>query len=432
VDGRFGQSSFDLISWANHSSHEKHANGPHEVTPHRLPSTPPVPPPLAPSVLLSAFPVDPEAVGPTQKRRIDTEEGWGPGSPPTPGPGKPPEAMGEEAMGPGPLEPLWAGLGPALLGHESGSCLVTLWRVPRGPCWPQRLQPSASCRPPAASRVPAGLAEVPVHGDAWRRDRQTWPELTRAHFVPGLGDSPLGSWWPPCAPEPGKEPVPPQPRRGRVNDVFAEASGLAVLRPLQPAHWARAAHSLGETGRVREPRPGSRFRSQQPLRRCVSAVAQPGLAERLLLCLHWYPARGSCASQTWPLTQERNVVMGACCCPEDAVSEPQAAPSAPEKPPGTAILCNTCGNVCRGEVLRVQNKYFHIQCFICKACGCDLAEGGFFVRQGEYICTQDYQRLYGTRCFSCDRFIEGEVVSALGKTYHPDCFVCAVCRCSSS
>ncbi|KAM4854442.1 actin-binding LIM protein 2 isoform 5-T5 [Thomomys bottae] len=99
-----------------------------------------------------------------------------------------------------------------------------------------------------------------------------------------------------------------------------------------------------------------------------------------------------------------------------------------EQPSSTAILCNTCGNVCRGEVLRVQNKYFHIKCFVCKACGCDLAEGGFFVRQGEHICTQDYQRLYGTRCFSCDRFIEGEVVSALGKTYHPDCFVCAVCR----
>ncbi|XP_043429005.1 actin-binding LIM protein 2 isoform X16 [Prionailurus bengalensis] len=112
----------------------------------------------------------------------------------------------------------------------------------------------------------------------------------------------------------------------------------------------------------------------------------------------------------------------------DTVSEPQAAHSPLEKSPSTAILCNTCGNVCKGEVLRVQNKYFHIKCFVCKACGCDLAEGGFFVRQGEYICTRDYQRLYGTRCFSCDRFIEGEVVSALGKTYHPDCFVCAVCR----
>uniref|UniRef100_A0A8C8WHY9 Actin-binding LIM protein 2 n=1 Tax=Panthera leo TaxID=9689 RepID=A0A8C8WHY9_PANLE len=110
-----------------------------------------------------------------------------------------------------------------------------------------------------------------------------------------------------------------------------------------------------------------------------------------------------------------------------AVSEPQAAHSPLEKSPSTAILCNTCGNVCKGEVLRVQNKYFHIKCFVCKACGCDLAEGGFFVRQGEYICTRDYQRLYGTRCFSCDRFIEGEVVSALGKTYHSDCCACDVC-----
>ncbi|XP_056658369.1 actin-binding LIM protein 2 isoform X12 [Monodelphis domestica] len=113
---------------------------------------------------------------------------------------------------------------------------------------------------------------------------------------------------------------------------------------------------------------------------------------------------------------------------EETVSQQQAVHSHLEKPSSTAILCNTCGNVCKGEVLRVQNKYFHIKCFVCKACGCDLAEGGFFVRQGEYICTLDYQRLYGTRCFSCDQFIEGEVVSALGKTYHPDCFVCAVCR----
>nr|XP_032623128.1 actin-binding LIM protein 2 isoform X7 [Chelonoidis abingdonii] len=110
------------------------------------------------------------------------------------------------------------------------------------------------------------------------------------------------------------------------------------------------------------------------------------------------------------------------------VSQPQAVHSHLEKPSGTEILCNNCGNPCKGEVLRVQNKYFHIKCFVCKVCGCDLAQGGFFVRQGDYICTLDYQRLYGTRCISCDEFIEGEVVSALGKTYHPACFVCALCR----
>uniref|UniRef100_UPI003AB0D43E actin-binding LIM protein 2 n=1 Tax=Centroberyx gerrardi TaxID=166262 RepID=UPI003AB0D43E len=95
---------------------------------------------------------------------------------------------------------------------------------------------------------------------------------------------------------------------------------------------------------------------------------------------------------------------------------------------GGPIPCQNCGKPCKGEALRVQNKHFHIKCFVCKVCGSDLAQGGFFVRQGEYICTLDYQRLYGTRCFSCQDFIEGEVVSALGKTYHPRCFVCAACK----
>ncbi|XP_056156201.1 actin-binding LIM protein 2 [Lampris incognitus] len=95
---------------------------------------------------------------------------------------------------------------------------------------------------------------------------------------------------------------------------------------------------------------------------------------------------------------------------------------------GGPIPCQNCGKPCKGEVLRVQNKHFHIKCFVCKVCGSDLAQGGFFVRQGDYICTLDYQRLYGTRCFSCQEFIEGEVVSALGKTYHPRCFVCASCN----
>ncbi|XP_013872932.1 actin-binding LIM protein 2 [Austrofundulus limnaeus] len=95
---------------------------------------------------------------------------------------------------------------------------------------------------------------------------------------------------------------------------------------------------------------------------------------------------------------------------------------------GGPVPCQNCGKPCKGEALRVQNKHFHIKCFACKVCGCELAQGGFFVRQGEYICTLDYQRLYGTRCFSCQDFIEGEVVSALGKTYHPRCFVCSSCK----
>ncbi|XP_048089022.1 actin-binding LIM protein 3-like isoform X12 [Alosa alosa] len=94
----------------------------------------------------------------------------------------------------------------------------------------------------------------------------------------------------------------------------------------------------------------------------------------------------------------------------------------------STIHCQRCRDVCKGEVVRVQNVHFHVKCFTCQVCGCDLARSGFFQKSGEYICTEDYQRLYGTQCDSCGEFITGEVVSALGRTYHPKCFVCSQCR----
>uniref|UniRef100_A0A4W3GQX5 Actin binding LIM protein family, member 3 n=1 Tax=Callorhinchus milii TaxID=7868 RepID=A0A4W3GQX5_CALMI len=94
----------------------------------------------------------------------------------------------------------------------------------------------------------------------------------------------------------------------------------------------------------------------------------------------------------------------------------------------SAIHCFKCGGQCKGEVVRVHSNYFHVKCFTCQVCGLDLAQANFFYKNGEYICTQDYQRLYGTRCDSCGDFIGGEVISALGRTFHPSCFVCSVCR----
>ncbi|XP_030235580.1 actin-binding LIM protein 1a isoform X2 [Gadus morhua] len=100
-------------------------------------------------------------------------------------------------------------------------------------------------------------------------------------------------------------------------------------------------------------------------------------------------------------------------------------PHATEKP---LITCYKCQEPCKGEVLRVQSKHFHLKCFTCKVCGCDLAQGGFFMKNGDYLCTLDYQRMHGTRCNGCGDFVEGEVVTALGKTYHPACFVCTICK----
>uniref|UniRef100_A0A671WX75 Actin binding LIM protein 1b n=1 Tax=Sparus aurata TaxID=8175 RepID=A0A671WX75_SPAAU len=101
-----------------------------------------------------------------------------------------------------------------------------------------------------------------------------------------------------------------------------------------------------------------------------------------------------------------------------------ASPSAGRR----SIPCFRCGEPCKGEVLRVQANHFHIKCFTCKVCGCDLAQSGFFMKNGDFLCPLDFQRLHGTLCNNCREFVEGEVVTVLGKTYHPACFVCTVCR----
>uniref|UniRef100_A0A8C9VG22 Actin binding LIM protein 1a n=1 Tax=Scleropages formosus TaxID=113540 RepID=A0A8C9VG22_SCLFO len=112
-------------------------------------------------------------------------------------------------------------------------------------------------------------------------------------------------------------------------------------------------------------------------------------------------------------------------CDSLMVAQAQDSHRPMEKP---IIQCYKCGEPCKGEVLRVQSKHFHIRCFTCKVCGCDLAQGGFFMKNGDYLCTLDYQRMHGTRCNGCGDFVEGEVVTALGKTYHPNCFVCTLCK----
>ena len=46
-----------------------------------------------------------------------------------------------------------------------------------------------------------------------------------------------------------------------------------------------------------------------------------------------------------------------------SVAHPQDPHHPSEKP---VIHCHKCGEPCKGEVLRVQTKHFHIKCFTCK------------------------------------------------------------------
>jgi len=74
------------------------------------------------------------------------------------------------------------------------------------------------------------------------------------------------------------------------------------------------------------------------------------------------------------------------------------------------------------------HKAFANYSMFCTVCSTSLAQGGFFLHDGDYYCTSDYQQRWGTQCGACGRYVEGEVVTALGNTYHQNCFTCARCR----
>jgi hypothetical protein len=46
---------------------------------------------------------------------------------------------------------------------------------------------------------------------------------------------------------------------------------------------------------------------------------------------------------------------------------------------------------------------------------------------GELYCFSDYQKLMARLCFSCKKPIFGVPVSAMGKVYHPQHFLCEKC-----
>ncbi len=61
-------------------------------------------------------------------------------------------------------------------------------------------------------------------------------------------------------------------------------------------------------------------------------------------------------------------------------------------------------------------------------CKKQLAAGGFYAKDDVYYCAECYQRLYGTKCAECGKYVEGEVVTALGNTYCLTCLTCTKCK----
>ena len=70
----------------------------------------------------------------------------------------------------------------------------------------------------------------------------------------------------------------------------------------------------------------------------------------------------------------------------------------------------------------------YITLHLLAACKRSLVGESFFVRDGQYLCANDYREKFGVRCAACQEWVEGEVSQALGHSFHRRCFLCFACR----
>ncbi|KFV65037.1 Leupaxin, partial [Dryobates pubescens] len=89
--------------------------------------------------------------------------------------------------------------------------------------------------------------------------------------------------------------------------------------------------------------------------------------------------------------------------------------------------CATCHKPIAGKVLTALGKTWHPEHFTCAHCGEELGSQPFFERDGRAYCQEDYQQAFAPRCAYCASPIRERVLTALGQTWHPEHFFCAHC-----
>ncbi|KAM7073470.1 LIM domain-binding protein 3 isoform 10-T11 [Molossus nigricans] len=91
-------------------------------------------------------------------------------------------------------------------------------------------------------------------------------------------------------------------------------------------------------------------------------------------------------------------------------------------------LCGHCNNVIRGPFLVAMGRSWHPEEFSCASCKCSLADVCFVEEQSNVYCERCYEQFFAPICAKCNTKIMGEVMHALRQTWHTTCFVCAACK----
>ncbi|KAF7634912.1 hypothetical protein Mgra_00005654 [Meloidogyne graminicola] len=90
-------------------------------------------------------------------------------------------------------------------------------------------------------------------------------------------------------------------------------------------------------------------------------------------------------------------------------------------------ICGACHRPVEERVVTALGKQWHVEHFVCAVCEKPFLGHKHYERKGLAYCEQHFHLLYGHICFKCGNPCGGEVFQALGKTWCVKCFSCSLC-----
>uniref|UniRef100_A0A673G3C5 Paxillin-like n=2 Tax=Sinocyclocheilus rhinocerous TaxID=307959 RepID=A0A673G3C5_9TELE len=92
-----------------------------------------------------------------------------------------------------------------------------------------------------------------------------------------------------------------------------------------------------------------------------------------------------------------------------------------------APKCGGCARAILENYISALSALWHPECFVCRECFTPFVNGSFFEHDGQPYCEVHYHSRRGSLCSGCQKPITGRCITAMGKKFHPEHFVCAFC-----
>ncbi|XP_043289855.1 LIM and senescent cell antigen-like-containing domain protein 1 isoform X2 [Venturia canescens] len=90
-------------------------------------------------------------------------------------------------------------------------------------------------------------------------------------------------------------------------------------------------------------------------------------------------------------------------------------------------ICGACRRPIEERVVTALGKHWHVEHFVCAKCEKPFLGHRHYEKKGMAYCETHYHQLFGNLCFVCNQVIAGDVFTALNKAWCVHHFACAFC-----